>query len=83
MVKPDGDTHLNITFNYYLDGKEQEIRCKIQDIDYTSVEDLLEYISLRTNLIQLVNNEYTSLGQQVKFNSVSFHLKNITPYIEN
>ena len=83
MVKPDADTHLKIFFNYYLDGKEQKIRCNIQNIDYTSAEDLLEHISQITNLIQLANNEYTALGQQVKFKSVWFLLKNITPYIEN
>ena len=84
MVKPDGDTHLKIFFfNYYLDGKEQKLRCMIEDIDYTSVEDLLEYMSMRTNSFQSLINGYIALGHQVKFKSVVFQLLNITPYIEN
>ena len=83
MVKPDGDTHLKITFNYYLSGQKSSLRCMIEDIDYTSAEDLLEYMSMRTNSFQSLINGYIALGHQVKFKSVVFQLLNITPYIEN
>ena len=83
MVKPDGDTHLKIFFNYYLDGEEDELRCMIEDMDYTSVEDLLEYMSMRTNSFRSLINGYIALGHQVKFKSVWFQLLNITPSTEN
>ena len=79
MVKPDGDTHLKIFFNYYLDGEEDEISFVIEDIDYTSMEELLEYMSMRTNSFQSLMNGYIARGHQVKIKSVWFILKNITP----
>ena len=78
MVKPDGDTHLTITYNYYLNGEEDEVEFKIEDIDYTTVEDLLEYITQRTNSIQRMMNGYTANEYEVKFKSVWFHLENKT-----
>ena len=83
MVKPDGDTHLNITFNYYLNGEEAELLFTFEDIDYSTKEELLEYITMRTNSIQRMVNGYVANGYEVKIKSVWFLLKNITPYIEN
>ena len=81
MVKPDGDTHLKFTFNYYLDGEEQSIRCRIEDIDYTTIEELLEYVSMKTQPFHRMINGYIALGHQVKFKSVVFQLLNITPSV--
>ena len=81
MVKPHGDTHLKFTFNYYLDGEEQSIRCRLEDIDYTPMEEFLEYISMRTQPFHRMINGYIALGHQVKFKSVVFQLLNITPSV--
>ena len=66
MVKPDGDTHLNITFNYYLNGEEDKLHFTFEDIDYSTKEELLEYITMRTNSIQRMVNGYVANGYEVK-----------------